>query len=62
MIRVSDKREVIEARLTSPVELQSMALTRLLASYPGFVGLVRGGMRVRHVLLTRHRLMARLIL
>lgn len=28
-----DKREVIEARLTSPVELQSMALTGLLASY-----------------------------
>ena len=29
-----DKREVIEAPLTSPVELQSMALTGLLASYP----------------------------
>ena len=28
-----DKREVIEARLTSPVELQSMALTGLLAAY-----------------------------
>jgi hypothetical protein len=28
-----DKREVIEAPLTSPVELQSMALTGLLASY-----------------------------
>jgi len=26
-------REVIEARLTSPVELQSMALTGLLAAY-----------------------------
>ena len=28
-----DKREVIEARLTSRVELQSMALTGLLAAY-----------------------------
>jgi len=28
-----DKREVIKARLTSPVELQSMALTGLLAAY-----------------------------
>jgi len=28
-----DKREVIEARLTSPVELQSMGLTGLLAAY-----------------------------
>ena len=28
-----DKREVIKARLTSPVELQSMTLTGLLAAY-----------------------------
>ena len=28
-----DRREVIEARLTSPVELQSMVLTGLLAAY-----------------------------
>jgi hypothetical protein len=28
-----DNREVIEARLTSPIELQNMALTDLVASY-----------------------------
>jgi len=28
-----DNREVIEARLTSPIELQSMVLTKLLATY-----------------------------
>ena len=28
-----DNREVIEARLTSPIELQSMVLTKLVATY-----------------------------